>query len=478
MARIAFINPSFGAGHYSRASRSPAVAKSGTVYYPYWLCYAAGWAEDRGHDASVIDAAAAGLSHQAVTARLAQAPPDLVVIDTTTPSIYSDLELAAAVRRALPDVRIVAVGTHASALPDEVLRAEPALDAVARGEYDVTVSEYAGNSGSPAQIHGLTWRDSGGITSNPDRPLLQDLDSLPFVTRVYRDHLNINDYFWSTALHPMVMIITGRGCPNRCSWCLYPQTMHGRKFRFRSAANVVDEFEFVSKELPSVREIGIEDDTFTASTEHARGVCELLLRRGIDMRWWANVRANLDFDTMQLMKRAGCRLFIVGFEAGSQDVLNNIRKGIRIEHAERFMEYAHKLKVPVRACFVLGQVGDTPESMRATLDLALRLDPDTAQFFPMIVYPGTEAYTWAEENARLVTRDFSQWLTPEGTHNSVVRTDALSPDQVMAFVSRATRRFYLRPRIIFRTLFRACTSFQELRRILKAMRRFWKFLIR
>jgi len=254
--------------------------------------------------------------------------------------------------------------------------------------------------------------------------------------------------------------------------------MHGRKFRTRSPENVVDEFEYIRKELPEVREIGLEDDTFTANQDHAGTLCELLLKRNIKSRWWANVRANLDFDTMALMKRAGCGLLIVGFEAGCQDVLNTIHKGIKLEHAVQFMQFARKLKIPVRACFVVGQMGDTLQTMQDTLDFAIRLNPDTAQFFPMIVYPGTEAYQWAKSNGYLVTEDYSKWLTPDGTHNSVIRTDNLQPEQIMAFVQKATRKFYLRPRIISRTLFKGLTSFQEFKRIVKTMGTFWKFLVK
>ncbi len=477
MTKIAFINPSYGPGHYSRASRSPAVTKSGTVYYPLWLAYAAGLAEDRGHEVTLIDAAAKMRPHTDVVRELTDAPPDVVVLDTTTPSIASDLKLAGMVRDAVAGAKIVAVGTHATALAEEVLGDCPSLDAVARGEYDETIAEYAETS-SPADVAGLTYRDGDEIKTGPDRELLKDLDSLPFAARVYKDHLDIRDYFWSTALYPMVMTITGRGCPNRCAWCLYPQTMHGRGFRYRSPESVVDEFEYVTRELPSVREIGIEDDTFTARKSRARAICELLLKRGIKMRWWADVRADLDYETMELMKRAGCRLFIVGFEAGSQKVLDNMHKDIKIEQAEAFMVNARKLRVPVRACFVVGQLGETAAEMRETLDMAIRLDPDTAQFFPLIAYPGTEVHAEAKEKGLLVTSDWSKWLTEEGTHNPVIRTEHLTPEDVSAFVNEATRKFYLRPRMVFRTLWRSMTSYHEAKRVFKIMGHFWKFLLR
>jgi len=475
MSRIAFVNPAYGPGHFSRASRSPAVAKSATVYYPMWLCYAAGWAESRGHDVSILDAAAALLPHGDVVRSLLEKRPDVVVLDTTTPSIASDLRLAELVRDALPSAKIVAVGTHASACPEAVLGSCPALDAVGVGEYDQSIEEYASAS-DPSGVPGLVSRDGGKPTRYAAREPMDDLDRLPFVTRVYKEHLDVRDYFFSTARHPMVMTITGRGCPNRCSWCLYPQTMHGRRYRVRSPENVVDEFEYVSKELPGVREIGVEDDTFTARRSRAREICELILRRGPKVRWWANVRADLDYETMRLMKRAGCRLFIVGFESGSQDVLDRIHKGIRLDQAETFMASARKLRVSVRACFVVGQPGETIESMNRTLRYAIRLNPDTAQFFPMIVYPGTEAFETARGCGWLTTDDFSEWLTEKGTHNYVLKTGELTPEAVNDFVSHATRAFYLRPRVVLRTALGMATSWQELRRVLHVIRRFAGFL--
>lgn len=179
------------------------------------------------------------------------------------------------------------------------------------------------------------------------------------------------------------MIFTGRGCPNKCFFCVYPQVFYGRRYRLRSAENVVKEFEYIVKNFPDVKEIGIEDDTFTADLPRARKICKLLIKKGINKKvnWWANTRVNLDLKTMKLMKKAGCRLIIAGYESGVQELLNNMHKGITIEQSMKYAENSKKAGLLVHGCFMVGFPGETKETMRQTIEFAKKLKPDTAQFF-------------------------------------------------------------------------------------------------
>ena len=479
--KVVYLNGPFRQLAYSRSSRSPAVTKSGTVYYPLWLSYAAGLAQrQEGFDVHLIDAVARRWDRNDLIAHLTTIEPDLVFCDTSTPSIHEDIATADAIKDALPNCRVVMVGTHATALPEEVMQMAPGIDAVALGEYDLTTVELA-----RALRDSRPWRDVAGIVlRQPDqflhttpRPLIDDLDSLPFVSEVYQQHFRLQDYFFAAAQFPMVMIITSRGCPHRCQWCLYPQVMHRGKYRLRSSENVAAEFAYISQALPSVREVGIEDDLFTGNKPRLREICELLISQNNKLGFWCDTRVDLDYETMRLMKAAGCRLLIAGFESADQAVLNRIGKGTQAAQATDFMRHARHAGLLVHGCFVLGNPGETEQTMQATLEMAKQLNCDTVQFFPMIAYPGTEMYQWARDHHHLRTEDYAQWLTPQGMHNSIIDLPDLPAEKVLRFCDHARRQYYLRRRYLFRKLTQSLCSGHEARRNLKAFRRFARHLV-
>jgi len=490
--KIVYLNGPYNRLPYSRSSRSPAVTKSGTIYYPLWLAYAAGFAQqETDFDIELIDAVALRWDYTELVDYLTQQPPDMVFCDTSTPSINEDLATATILKQVFAKCRIVLVGTHATARPEEVFQqsaeipgndgVEPPIDAVIRGEYDVTAIELA-----RALAEGSSWENVAGVTlyrdgefiHTPDRELLADLDKLPFVSKIYKQHLRMEDYFFAAAKFPMTMIITSRGCPHSCRWCLYPQVMHRGRYRTRSSENVAAEFAFMADEMPEIREVGIEDDLFTGNKKRLREICELLIRQNNKLNFWCDTRVDLDYETMRLLKAAGCRLLIAGFESADQMILDNIDKGTKVERAFQFMNDARRAGLLVHGCFVLGNPGERYASMQATLDFAKKLDPDTVQFFPMIVYPGTGMYDWVRDNNYLRSEDYHQWLTAEGLHNSVVDLPHLPGREVLQFCDRARREFYLRRSYIFRKLAQSLTNIHEARRNVKAFRRFARHLVK
>ncbi len=476
--KILMLNPPFKS-HYSRNSRSPAVTKGGTIYYPIWLSYATGVLDEEGFDIKLLDAPAKGLSLDEVVETVKDFSPDLIVSDTSTPSIDNDVKVADRLKEET-DAFVVLVGTHVSALPDEVMKSSN-VDGIARKEYDYTLRDlaYALEKGKDLKtVKGLTFRKGKKIIHNPDRPYIQDLDELPFVSSVYKKYLNIEDYFYSSANHPMVMMMTGRGCPYHCFFCSWPQVFLGRSYRLRSAEDVVAEFEWIIKNLPEVREVGVEDDTLTADLKRARKICRLLIEKGINkkMNWWANVRVNLDLKTMKLMKKAGCRLIIPGYESGVQEILNSSNKGITLEQSRKFAENAKKAGLMVHGCFILGLPGETEETIKKTIEFAKELDPDDAQFFPLIPYPATEAYEWAKKKGYLVTENFSNWNTKEGWHGCVISTPELTNEEILEWTHKAKMSFYLRPKFFFKAFKRALTSWDEMKRTIKASRVFFRYI--
>jgi len=431
----------------------------------------------------LLDSCAAKLDLEQTAARVEAFQPALVVVDTSTPSIAEDVRSAARLKQTISSPFVCLVGTHPSSLSEEVLALDEHIDCIARREYDQTLLELAAclsGKGDIAQVAGLCYRRDGKAVLSAERDYLQDLDALPFVSEVYKKHLCVEDYFFAAGEYPMAMIMTGRGCASRCFFCVYPQAFHGHKYRLRSAKNVVDEFEYIARELPQVKSVGIEDDTFTADQGRVREICQLLIERGLHkkLHWWANTRVTLNLETMKLMKKAGCRLVIPGFESGDQTILNNIKKGIKLDQSRQYVVDAQKAGLLVHGCFMVGNKGETLASMNKTLDFAISTNPDTAQFFPMIPYPGTEAFGWAKENGHLATLDYSKWLTKEGLHECVVNLPDIPSGDLVSFCDDARRKYYLRPRYLFKKLIQTIVMAEERKRTLKSFGQFRKFLFK
>jgi len=482
--KILMLNPPFKSlcGRYSRASRSPAIAKGGTFYYPIWLAYATGVLEQADHEVKLIDAPARRMEVADVLDLAETWQPELAVVDVTTPSVYHDVEVAAALKNTVPGLFVVLVGTHVSALPEETLQLSGKVDAAAIGEYDYTVRALATALEAERDIRsvaGLCYRNpQGELVRTPQRELIRDLDGLPFVTQVYERHLNIEDYFYTNARHPVVTIISGRGCPHQCVYCVLPQVMNGHGYRRRSMQNVVDELEYIATNLPQINDIFFEDDTLTVNPKRTREICDNIIQRGLKLTWTCNARADVDLETLERMKAAGCRLMCVGYESGDQRVLDAMRKNLTVEQIRQFARDAKKAGILVHGCFLVGNPGETSKSLMTTLELAKELDPDTAQFYPIMVYPGTEAYAWAQENGYLITDDFSEWLTEDGLHNTIVTRPGLSNRELVEFCDYARQQFYLRPRYVLSKGWEILAHPREGKRFFKSFRTFAKYLLR
>lgn len=478
---VLMLNPPFHR-KFSRSQRSPAVIKSGVMYYPIWLAYATGVLEQAGFQTRLVDAPAEGYDLEYVLTLVRQFQPQLTVLDTSTPSIHNDIGVAEAIRQVCPDTFVMLVGPHVSALPVESLEQSLCVDAVARGEYDETVRDVARcleTHGDLGTVLGLTYRDTdGNLVTNPERPWIRDLDALPFVSQVYKRHLKIENYFYSITRYPEVAIITGRGCPFQCTFCVWPQTLTGHAYRRRSVENVAEEFAFIEREFPQVKEIFIEDDTLTVDERRSVSLAKELIRRGSRLPFSVNSRADIGYETLVWLKKAGLRLLCVGFESGDQDILNAIKKKITVEQFYEFCRSARRAGVLVHGCFMAGNPGETRHSLEKTLQLAKNLSPDTAQFFPVMLYPGTEAYNWAREHHSMQTCDFREWLTSEGLHRSVVVCPDLSPQELLQWCDHARRTFYLRPGFILGKVWKMIVDPGEAVRILKAARTFMKYLLR
>jgi radical SAM superfamily enzyme YgiQ (UPF0313 family) len=488
--RVLFLNPPFHR-RFSREQRSPAVTKSGTLYYPKWLSHAAGVAIQAGHEVDLVDAPASGLSVQAIIDRIRSKNIEAVVCDTSTPSILNDINVIESLVAAEQSLHVLLVGRHVSALPRETLGMSNALDAVAIREYEYTVRDWleAKSCGADlSAVDGLVWRSRTGETvTNKPREAIKNLDDLPFVSEVYKRFLRTPDYFYGHSLWPLVVFDTSRGCPYHCSFCVYPQTFSGHTMRYRSVSHVADEFEFIAREMPEIKTVMLEDDTFIISKPRTLTLAKELIRRGNKLPFDANCRADIgaEDELLSTLHKAGARLFCVGFESGDVEVIHGMKKNNDDrrdakyhDEAYRFVRRCQKAGIMVHGCFMVGNLNETLASMEKTLNFAKRLQPDTAQFFPIMVYPGTTAYEEAKNRNYIQIEDWGAWLTKDGLHNSVVNLPGITHEELVSFCDHARRSFYLSPSYLMYKLRQSLKDPRELQRNIKGFVTLSKYLLR
>ena len=385
--------PSFEGFDGGAGSRYQARREIRSFWYPTWLAQPAALVEG----SKLIDAPPA-------ETQLGDVLPlaknyDLMIVHTSTPSFANDVKVAQAMKEKNPDLKVGFVGAKVAVEPEESLKAGAAIDFVGRNEFDFTVREVA-EGRSWDKIDGLSYRNASGvIVHNPERAILENMDALPFVTEVYKRDLEIENYFIGYLKHPYISIYTGRGCKSRCTFCLWPQTVGGHRYRTRSVGHVIEEIRLAKHYFPQVREFFFDDDTFTDDLPRAEAIAKELGKLGV--MWSCNAKANVPRDTLKVLKDNGLRLLLVGYESGDQQILYNIKKGMRIDVAKRFTKDCHELGITIHGTFILGLPGETKETIEETIRFATEINPHTIQVSLAAPYPGTSLYKQALENGWL-----------------------------------------------------------------------------
>ncbi|MDD5644728.1 MAG: radical SAM protein [bacterium] len=435
------------------------------------MAYAVAVLEKDGFEVGFYDFPACGWDKKKLISLAREKKPEFVILDSTTPSIYSDIECAKIIKNNC-NAAVIMVGPHISALPRETLKlAEGNIDVACIGEYDYTVRDVIKNIGNLDKIPGIFYYKNGEIIKTSPRPFIENLDNLPFPAW---QHMDLLKYFDGGKLYPYIDIISGRGCPNKCIFCLWPQTMHGLKYRLRSPRNVVDEIERDIKLCPRVLkgEFFFEDDTFTIDRERAILICEEILRRNLKITFSVNSRAdNADRQMFQIMKRAGCRQLLVGFESADQQILNNVKKNITVEDSYRFIDIAREAKLQVHGCFVIGLPGETEKTAEKTINFALSSGCNTVQFSGAVPFPGTKFFEMADEKKWLKSKNWSEWLR-EGEQKSIVEYPDISEEKINYYVNMGLKKFYFRGMYMIKFLFSAKSSSDLYRRLRGA----WSYL--
>jgi hopanoid biosynthesis associated radical SAM protein HpnJ len=476
MKRTVFLQaPSFDGYDGGAGARYQMKREIKSFWYPTWLAQPAAMVAG----SKLIDAPAHDQSWEDIAHEFDER--DLVILHTSTPSFGQDIRTAALIKARNPNILIGFVGAKVAVQPEESLNASKDIDFVAREEYDFTILEIA--EGKPLrEVDGITWRESdGSLVKNRDRAIIEDMDSLPMVSPIYKRDLTIEKYFGGYLRHPYVSFYTGRGCKSRCTFCLWPQTIAGHNYRFRSVPKVIEEVSYIIKEIPQTKEIFFDDDTLTDNHDRVMDLARALGglgfgKPGFNMSWSCNAKANVPRKVLEVLKENGLRLLLVGYESGNQQILHNIKKGLRVDVAKQFTKDCHELGIVIHGTFILGLPGETLETIEETINYAKEINPHTIQVSLAAPYPGTFLYKQATENGWFDGSD--HLLTDGGNQIAQLSYPHLPASVIFEKVEEFYKRFYFRPRKIGSIVNEMIRDWDMMKRRLREGVEFFDFLKR
>lgn len=467
MLKTLLLNPpSFEKFDGGASSRWPATREIESYWYPVWLGYPAALIRDLGGESRLLDAP----PHHVSPTETAQIAKDyeFVVLFTSHVGFNNDVKLAEMMKALNPELKIAFVGPPVTTHPEVALRASTAIDFVTHKEFDYTVTRFA--SGEPLdKIPGVHFLRDGKMVSTLPEPLVTDLDKLPWVTPIYKRDLDIRKYNVPFLLNPFIAFYSTRGCPALCTFCLWPQTFDDHRWRQRSVQSVRDEVEWALDAFKpeGLKEIFFDDDTFTYNPKRMIEMSAAF--KPLKFQWSSTSRSHLDYETLKVMADAGCRLFIVGFESGNEQILKNIKKGITARRSLEFVKNCKKVGIKVHADFIIGLPGETRETIKETIAYAKEMDPETLQVSVAHAYPGTEMYEWFRANGVILNTQMSDEL---GQQLPMANFPHLSGAEMLDWVHRFYDEYYFRPKVVARIVKGAVFNRNERKRLYKEAREF------
>src|SRR5579884_824491 len=416
-------------------------------------------------DSKVLDAPPHGVT---IEETVGQAKDfELLVLFTSSPGFHVDVKIAEMMKDANPKMQVCFVGPPVTIEPDKALNASTAIDFIVRREFDYQIANFA--KGTPlSELPGVSYRKNGTNVHNPEAPVIEDLDALPWVTKVYKRDLDFRRYNVPFLLNPYIAFYTTRGCPAQCTFCLWPQTHSGHRWRLRSSEDVYNECKWALENFPGLKEIFFDDDTFNYQKARTIELCSKLKK--LNFTWSCTSRVTTDYDTLKAMKDAGCRLLIVGYESGDQQILKNIKKGATIDMARRFTANCKKLGLVIHGDYIIGLPGETHETIRKTIEFAKRMDTETIQVSIAAPYPGTELYDYLKNNGLITINgtmsDESGHQLPNFSYPGLDHADLVD------WVERFYGEYFFRPRVAWRVVKKAVFDGHERRRLYKEAREY------
>ncbi len=433
--KILFINPPWGSAEDSIWH------EVSSVMPPLGTAWMAAVLEQAGHRVQILDCQAERISAPRVSSVLRGLDRfDLVGITATTPQIDSALAIAAQAKEEWPETTVVLGGVHPTVLPEEVL-SHPSVDLVVRGEGEETILEIAAER-PVEQIAGVSFRDKGQVVHNSDRKLIADLNTLPLPAYHL---LPMKRYYPAVGAYkrlPATSVLATRGCPGRCTFCY---RIFGPRLRVRSGRLVAEEVKHLQDRY-GIKEICFYDDTFTSVKKEVYAFCRAVEDLKIDLTWSCFSRVDaVDEDVLRAMKATGCHQIMYGIESASPEILKNIQKKIDLDKAVEAVRAAQRARIDVRAAFMIGNPGETRETMEETLSFAIKLNPELIILNMTTPFPGTEMFAWAEKKGYLTTRNWNHY----DLCHAVMQLPSISQEDLQKFYRTAYRRFYLRPGYMF-----------------------------
>ncbi len=426
---------------------------------PLGLAYVAAVLLDKGENVLVLDAYAELLNLDETINRIKKTNPGIIGISCLTPTAPAAHTLSKKIKEILPSCKIIFGGVHPTLLSNEILK-DTSVDIVIRGEGEYCFYEIVKNlknKKSLKEIKGISYRDGERIIHNGDREEIMDLDNVPFPAwhlfplKLYRPLPH-----WSLVSPniPIYPILTSRGCAYNCTFCSLHSTI--KKFRVRSAKNVVDEIEYLNKRF-NVKQLMFWDATFPLKKELGINICKEIIKRGLHkkIKWMCEARVDhIDFETLRWMKKAGCKRVAYGIESGVQSLLNNIRKGFTLDQVRKAIQVTKKAKIEILAYFMLGLPGETKELSQKTIDFAKELNADYTKFNLTVPYPGTVLYDQAIKEGCIKTMDWSKYssFAALSSYEPVYVPKGMAKEDLIMMTQKAFKEYYFRPIIILKHL--------------------------
>lgn len=453
--RILFVHPPWpGPGYGGRSqNRWPRKRGDKSARYPLYLCYTATLLRKNGFEVEYMDSVRQQLAEEETLKQIEIVSPRAVFIETCTPTVNYDIRFAHEIKKTLSDARVILAGSHATCFPTEILK-NSEVDIVVKGEQDYTTLNVikALERNKPLDnILGIAFKDNtGNIRNNPDAPLIEDLDSLPFPDRDLVPHQ------WYKEGHvdrtPFTFVLTARGCPNDCSFCLWPNIYFQHRIRYRSVGNVMEELRWLVSRY-GMKEIFFDDGTFNVDRERVISLCKALANERLDLIWGCSARVDcVDQEMVQWMKKSGCRIICYGPESASEETLRKTNKRITFAQMENAIRLTKENGITAHANFMIGFPWETEEDIRKTVDLSKRLDPDTAQFSLVFPHPGSKMYEEALENEWFCEGVVNNWDRFEMSRGPVLKSKV--PHEILSrAISVSHMKFFLRPSYLLDRLF-------------------------
>ncbi|MDI6736613.1 MAG: radical SAM protein [bacterium] len=424
------------------------IAKVGNTMASLGLAYLGAYIRKYEYTPYIIESPALNLEFNDILNQILMINPDYVGISSSTMTIYNAAKIAEMIKESKPEIKIIIGGAHITATPDKTMKQFKYFDIGVIGEGEITFKELLNvldKGDDISKVKGIVFRDKNGeIKVNERREYIEDLDLLPFPAwDIIHGFPSVYKLSAPLSIHSVeASIITSRGCPYNCIFC--DRSVFGRKYRYHSAEYVLEMFRILTKEY-YVKHVYIYDDTFTTAKERLYKICNYLIKEKTRISWTCQSTVHIDYETLKLMKTAGCWQVGFGIESGSERILKVLKKSQTIEQVKKAVWLAHKVGLKIRGLFIIGSPTETREDIMKSIALSKELPLDDLQMLNFTPFPGTEIYTLAKEYG-----EFEDNWRKMNFLEPIFIPYGLTKEELIKYQNRAHIEFYLRFKVVWK----------------------------